>query len=126
MKSVRSCAILRNKAGDLLLQQRDIEPEKGKWVLFGGAVEPGETEEQACRREIKEELNYTLKTLSFFKRYDDLKAETPIFIAVEPVRLDQLNLQEGSAMNFFTLQEINTLPIGFNQKQILLDFLQRK
>ena len=54
--------ILRNARGDTLLcrmpEDRGVFP--GEWGLPGGGVEPGETLEQALRREIREELGLEL------------------------------------------------------------------
>lgn len=48
--------ILRN--GDLLLARRDDSRDQpGLWELRGGKVEPGETQPQALRRELFEELS---------------------------------------------------------------------
>jgi 8-oxo-dGTP diphosphatase len=41
----------------LLVQQRNIEPEKGNWALTGGYINTGETWQEAAAREVKEELN---------------------------------------------------------------------
>ncbi|SHH05087.1 ADP-ribose pyrophosphatase YjhB, NUDIX family [Thermosyntropha lipolytica DSM 11003] len=41
----------------ILLIKRGIEPLKGIWTLPSGFVETGETPEQACLRELKEETN---------------------------------------------------------------------
>jgi 8-oxo-dGTP diphosphatase len=41
----------------VLLVQRGQEPRKGEWSLPGGAVETGETLEQALTREVREETS---------------------------------------------------------------------
>jgi mutator protein MutT len=43
------------QAGQILLVRRGHEPEAGRWSLPGGRVEPGETDEQAVVREVREE-----------------------------------------------------------------------
>lgn len=48
-------AVVFDGAGRLLLIQRGHEPGKGMWSVPGGKVEPGETDEQAVRRELAEE-----------------------------------------------------------------------
>ena len=48
-------AIVTDAAGRLLLIRRGHEPGKGLWSLPGGRVEPGETDEQAVVREVREE-----------------------------------------------------------------------
>lgn len=41
--------------GRLLLVKRGHEPEKGAWSLPGGRIEPGESDQQALAREVREE-----------------------------------------------------------------------
>jgi ADP-ribose pyrophosphatase YjhB (NUDIX family) len=50
----------------LLLTQRKIEPKRGKLDLPGGFVDYHESGEDCVRREIKEELNISLKEVEFF------------------------------------------------------------
>ena len=50
-----SAAVARNKEGKFVLVKRAIAPGAGKWALPGGFVEIGETPEEACLRELKEE-----------------------------------------------------------------------
>ena len=48
--------------GKFLLQHRDNDPtifHPGKWGLFGGSVDKGETLEEALVRELKEEINWS-------------------------------------------------------------------
>ncbi|WP_254790473.1 NUDIX hydrolase [Blastococcus tunisiensis] len=48
-------AVVLDGAGRLLLVRRGHAPHAGLWSLPGGRVEPGETLEQAVRREVREE-----------------------------------------------------------------------
>jgi 8-oxo-dGTP diphosphatase len=48
-------AVIRDGAGRLLLIKRRNEPGAGLWSLPGGRIEPGETDEQAVVREVREE-----------------------------------------------------------------------
>ena len=48
-------AVIRDGAGRLLLILRGHEPGKGLWSIPGGRIEPGETDEQAVVREVREE-----------------------------------------------------------------------
>jgi ADP-ribose pyrophosphatase YjhB (NUDIX family) len=41
--------------GRILLIRRGHEPEAGRWSLPGGRVEPGESDQQAVVREVREE-----------------------------------------------------------------------
>jgi ADP-ribose pyrophosphatase YjhB (NUDIX family) len=60
-------ALVFDPAGRLLLIEyeavRPIDPDKpdecGFWFMPGGGLEPGETHEEACRRELAEEIGVT-------------------------------------------------------------------
>lgn len=49
---------------EVLLVRRGKPPRKGEWSLPGGAVETGESLEEACRREILEETGLSVELLS--------------------------------------------------------------
>lgn len=66
-------AIIRLDDGRFLMQLRDDKPGifyPDHWGLFGGAVEPGETPEEALRREIREELGFDLTEATYVTRMD--------------------------------------------------------
>jgi mutator protein MutT len=48
-------AVIRDETGRILLIKRGHEPGKGLWSVPGGRIEPGETDEQAVVREVREE-----------------------------------------------------------------------
>lgn len=48
-------AVVRDRADRLLLVRRGTEPERGRWSVPGGRVEPGETGPEAAAREVHEE-----------------------------------------------------------------------
>jgi mutator protein MutT len=57
--------------GRILMVQRGKEPRKGWWSLPGGALETGETLEQAVRREVREETGLEVEpagVLEIFER----------------------------------------------------------
>jgi 8-oxo-dGTP diphosphatase len=45
----------------VLLVRRAFAPARGLWDVPGGFIEPGETAEQAARREAREELGVTVR-----------------------------------------------------------------
>lgn len=64
-------ALLRTPDNRYLLQLRDDIPGiwyPDHWGLFGGAIEPGESPEQALVRELEEELGITPTGYRYFTR----------------------------------------------------------
>ena len=126
IKDKKASVIFENHENKFLLQKRDEEPEFDKWVLFGGSVEEGESDIEAAKREILEELNYTVKDITLFKKYVHGTVEQIIYIAGNKVDIKDLELHEGSDMNFFSRSELENIDIGFNYKEILNDYLENK
>jgi 8-oxo-dGTP diphosphatase len=75
---IHKVALLVVQDGSLLLcRKRGSET----WILPGGKLEPGETQEQCLTREIKEELNSGCEA-SYFQSIEDVTASG------EPIRID--------------------------------------
>ena len=55
----------------LLIKHREHETGYSYWILPGGGLEPGETEEACVRREIKEETNLDVKVISLLLHEPD-------------------------------------------------------
>lgn len=54
-------AIIKDSGGRLLLIKRGHPPQAGRWSLPGGRVEPGESDQQAVIREIREETGLDIR-----------------------------------------------------------------
>jgi 8-oxo-dGTP diphosphatase len=60
--------VLVNARGQVLMQLRDEKPDivdPGCWAIPGGGQDPGESLEEAARREILEETGYRLGEVEF-------------------------------------------------------------
>lgn len=100
-----------------LLQLRDPLPHiwyPDHWGAFGGAVDPGESDMETLRRELREELNFEFQTAELFARFDfDL---TPLgkgrcyrsyyVVRTTAARAAGFVLNEGAAMRAFSPEEM--------------------
>ena len=125
-----------NRRGEVLLQQRDhalgiLYP--GCWTIFGGAVEQGETFDEAIRREIREELDVAFPVT----HWDDyicpvrsILGELDVIVHVYTGELDSaldaLTLHEGQSMGWFDASGVAALDFGFEKKPVVLRFLAER
>jgi 8-oxo-dGTP diphosphatase len=56
--------------GEIVLLERNHEPDAGAWVLPGGFVDPGERAREACAREVREEVGLAVEPISFIGLFD--------------------------------------------------------
>ncbi len=61
--------------GQVLLVQRAQEPLSGKWTLPGGAVELGETLEEAVVRELREETGLEVRVLELVEAFERISRD---------------------------------------------------
>jgi 8-oxo-dGTP pyrophosphatase MutT (NUDIX family) len=112
-------ALLVLATGCYVMQLRDFKPHifyPGHWGLFGGAVDPGESESEALRRELDEELGFAPRSVARFVRLEfDLSAigggKTYRAIYEVPVTDEEFaafRLREGLACEPLTAREILT------------------
>lgn len=69
---VTVCSIIHDGKGNILLMKRGqkARDERGRWDICGGAVEFGESIDDAIRREVMEELCTEALDIDFIKVYD--------------------------------------------------------
>lgn len=57
--------VIVDERGRMVVLVRGKEPGKGKWDLPGGFVDPGDTAEEAMRREAREEIGLEVTAVSY-------------------------------------------------------------
>ncbi len=102
------CPIIENNGEYLLCKMADdrgVFP--GQWALSGGGMEPGETIEQALRREIREELGEALQITQMtpWTFRDDVRTKTYPDGTQEPIYMLYLIFDCVSANRQITVNE---------------------
>jgi 8-oxo-dGTP diphosphatase len=81
-------AVVRRGDAILITRRPDREGRPGQWEFPGGKVEPGESEPEALRREIREELGCAIEVgrlvLRHHHRYPELEVELAFYAARLP------------------------------------------
>jgi 8-oxo-dGTP pyrophosphatase MutT (NUDIX family) len=129
-------AIIYQK-GKFLMQLRDNIPDilyPGVWGLFGGHLELNESPEVGLKRELLEEINYSVGQFRKFKCYADERIIRHIFYLPLLVNLEALELNEGWDFGLVAPADIHRgrcysqkageeRALGDIHQKILLDFL---
>jgi 8-oxo-dGTP diphosphatase len=99
------------RQGQWLLQLRDdiagiVHP--GTWGLFGGHLDPGETPEQAVRRELVEEIGWQAGPLRHWFSHTDPQRVLHVFRGPLTVPLEELRLMEGQGLTLASQEAMET------------------
>jgi NAD+ diphosphatase len=113
--SAAVAALIVDENKKLMLVTRGIEPDYGKLDLPGGFIDPGETAENAVKRELFEELGLKVKTLEYMESapneyiFSDYSVFTlDMAFKVEAESLNGLKpMDDILAFQFYSEEEIN-------------------
>lgn len=83
---------------DVLLIRRGQEPLKGEWSLPGGAVELGETLEEAVRREVLEETGLLVDPVAIVEAFDRISRDDEGRVRYHYVLVDFLCRVKGGSL----------------------------
>jgi 8-oxo-dGTP diphosphatase len=116
---VRQAAMLLIVTGNgLLMHLRDDKPgipNPGCWAGFGGAVEEGETLEQALHREVLEETGLEISNATFLTAEIDHEGdgrEVSLFYVVGDYRPGDIDLQEGAGVAVHPVEDLPGLKMS--------------
>ena len=111
-----SVALVRGER--VLLVKRGMAPSRGLYAFPGGRVEPGETLEQAARRELFEETGLQAGPLSPVVELliGGAKGDAPVSFRLQVfsgahVGGEPVSASDAEEAAFFTLDELRALPL---------------
>jgi|SRR6185312_13039310 len=110
----KAAVLIPYRDGKFLLQHRadTVKRWPDYWSSFGGGLEPGETKEEALKRELREELGYTLKNPKYAFFYELEGGGNYVFYEYwDGSEKYQLDPKESVGHNWFSLEEARATKI---------------
>ena len=124
---VVACCI-PERDGRIALLKRDIEPQKGRWVIPGGYVDRGEEVRAAAMRETREECGLDVRIRDLLGVYS-YEGHLPVVIVYrgEHVSGRMISGDETAEAGWFAPEEIPWDQLAFRSTaDALRDFCKRK
>lgn len=111
MKIVKVVAAIIVSDGKILATQRGYGEWKGGWEFPGGKIEPGETSDEALKREIKEELDMIIQVGELFHvvEYDYPEFHLSMECFICKIESGDLVLKEHQAAKWLTKDLLNDM-----------------
>ena len=122
MKTIKVVAAIIIKDGQVFATQRGYGEFKGWWEFPGGKMEPGESPQEALKREIREELDAEVEVRELLEtvEWDYPNFHLTIHCFICSLLSESLHLNEHEAATWLThetLRSVKWLPAD----EILLD-----
>ena len=122
----------KNCEGYLLYKNKFILAQKsphGYTIFPGGGINKNETQEEALRRETKEETGLNIKNLKFLSYENEfmpeLKNHSLVLMFQGTPEGKESNNDEVSEQKWFTKEEALKLDLAFNHKDILIKYFNK-
>lgn len=111
MKTIRVVAAIIFNQGKVFATQRGYGEFKDGWEFPGGKIEPGETPEEAIKREIKEELDTEIEVVKFLDtvEYDYPKFHLSMDCFICKVISGDLVLKEHEAAKWLKKENLDSV-----------------
>ena len=112
MKTIKVVAAVIKNEDKIFATQRGYGEFKDGWEFPGGKIEPGETPQQALKREIREELDTEIAVGDLI---DTIEYDYPTFhLSMDcfwcEVVSGELVLKEAEAARWLTKEELDSVP----------------
>jgi len=94
-------AVIEDEAGRILLVRHRVERGgfwQGKWICPGGRLEPGETIEEAIRREVKEETQLDIDLVAPLHPFDRVVRAEDGRVTLHVIYIDYLAKATGGEL----------------------------
>lgn len=111
MKTIRVVAAVIREGNRIFATARGYGEYKGGWEFPGGKIEPGETPDEALRREILEELDTEIEVGNLI---DTIEYDYPAFhLSMDcfwcTIKKGSLTLREAEAARWLTAETIDSV-----------------
>ena len=111
MKKIEVVAAIIKKGDQIFATQRGYGDWKDWWEFPGGKMEPGETPEEALKREIREELDAEISIDRFLETidYDYPQFHLTMHCYMCSITGESLHLNEHEAARWLSAQDLNSV-----------------
>jgi A/G-specific adenine glycosylase len=119
--------VVRKDGHILITRRKESGLLGGLWEFPGGKVEPGESPEEACRREIAEEVNLSVDVIGFIARVDHAYSHFRVAVDVFDCqyRTGEVTLSGPTDFRWILVDETDEYPFpAVNHK--IFPYLKRK
>jgi 8-oxo-dGTP pyrophosphatase MutT (NUDIX family) len=109
---------------DKILLIHRFKNEKEYWVLPGGSIEKGETQEEALKREVQEELSLTIKNIEFLfvlphvgrNEFHYLVKDFSGIVRLGGPELEVMNKDNQYILTWLTIEELQKLDVFYPEE----------